>query len=693
MAENLQYLYVGLLCLTGYSMSITGKFVFDDGEAIVKNKDVLPTSSMYDIFKNDFWGTPINSNASHKSYRPLTILSYKFNIIFTSSLDPISFRLTNVILYAVLSVLAIPLYKTILKSQRRYYRSDDIPFLSAILFSVHPVHVEAVAGLVGRADLLSSILSVIAIIIYDKALRSKSIKLTLFSVALIVTGTLFKETAIMALPLCWIFDLFSFIQHNNYKYKNIQPILKRSMVLLVSGIIIIYFRLAIMNFQGPIFTANDNPAAHADTLFAKIVTYNYIYLLNLLILIWPQWLCFDWSMGCVPLIRSFEDNRTLIVILFWILLSYIIFTFLNDLCRQRNKLCVVLGCLFLVVPFIPAMNILVQVGFVIAERNLLLPSIGYCYLVVIGFKKIEGMYSSYKRCIRNVYYITCLILLLRTIQRSLEWKSEESLFASALEVCPLNAKVHYNIAKIAVDQNNKPLAMREYKLALVLNPSYEQAMNNLANLLRDENRYLEAEKYLREAVRIRPNFAAAWMNLAIVLSNINSTEEAERCYYEAISHRPRYPDCYYNLGNLYLDQGKYEDALVAWRRAVYYRPTHVAAWSNILVLLDSQLRYKDVLDFGNIALTNNPSSAAIHFNIANTLGKLQDFKKAELHFLEAINLNRNNPMYYSNLGVLYHHWNKTKEAIDMYRKSIQLDPNLRSAKSNLQKLLRSKEAT
>lgn len=671
-------------------MCITGKFVFDDGEAIVKNKDVLPGSSMYNIFKNDFWGTPISSDASHKSYRPLTILSYKFNILLTDSLDPISFHLTNIILYTVLSILTMFLYSTIIKSQKGYIGNDDTPFLSSILFSVHPVHVEAVAGLVGRADILSSILSIIAIIIYDKIIRTRSIKFIFLPVALVVAGTLCKETAIMTLPLCGILDLFS-MGRNSHKYSKSGPILKRSIILLASGIIIIYSRLAIMNFQGPIFTANDNPAAHADTLLAKVVTYNYIYFLNLLILIWPQWLCFDWSMGCVPLIESIEDIRTMLVILFWIFLLYIFYTFLRDLFGPRKKLCVILGCCFILVPFIPAMNLFVQVGFVIAERNLLLPSIGYCFLIVLGFKKVEGLYSSYKKCIRKSYYILCLIFLLRTIQRSIEWKSEDSLFTSALEVCPLNAKVHYNIAKIAADQNNKTFAMQEYRLALNLNPNYEQAMNNLANLLREQNRYQEAEKYLREAVRIRPNFAAAWMNLAIVLSNTNASEEAERCYYEAISHRPKYPDCYYNLGNLYLDQRKYEDALVAWRRAVYYRPTHVAAWSNILVLLDSQLRYKDVLDFGNIALTSNPSSAAIHFIIANTLGKIHDFQKAELHFLEAINLNRNNPLFYSNLGVLYHHWNKTKEAIDMYLRAIQIDPNLKSAKTNLQKLLRSKD--
>lgn len=70
-------------------------------------------------------------------------------------------------------------------------------------------------------------------------------------------------------------------------------------------------------------------------------------------------------------------------------------------------------------------------------------------------------------------------------------------------MCPQNAKVHYNIAKIAADNNNKQLALDEYRKAIDLNSGYEQAMNNLANLLREDKRFDEAEILLRKALEIR----------------------------------------------------------------------------------------------------------------------------------------------------------------------------------------------
>lgn len=70
-----------LLCIISlsslpYLFTLTGDFVFDDSEAVVKNKDVI-TDSWTEPFFNDFWGANIKSNLSHKSYRPLTILSFR----------------------------------------------------------------------------------------------------------------------------------------------------------------------------------------------------------------------------------------------------------------------------------------------------------------------------------------------------------------------------------------------------------------------------------------------------------------------------------------------------------------------------------------------------------------------------------------------------------------------------------------
>jgi len=70
-------LVVFLIAVVCYTTSLNGGFVFDDTEAVINNEDVKPGTPISQVFQNDFWGTNIKSNNSHKSYRPLTILSFQ----------------------------------------------------------------------------------------------------------------------------------------------------------------------------------------------------------------------------------------------------------------------------------------------------------------------------------------------------------------------------------------------------------------------------------------------------------------------------------------------------------------------------------------------------------------------------------------------------------------------------------------
>lgn len=148
------------------------------------------------------------------------------------------------------------------------------------------------------------------------------------------------------------------------------------------------------------------------------------------------------------------------------------------------------------------------------------------------------------------FYLLLVIFFIRSWLRSEEWKNETTLFRSGEFICPLNAKIHYNIAKNAADRGDAALAKVKYQEAIELNPTYAQALNNLGNLLKEEKNLSEAEKLLRQAVTLQKDFAAAWMNLGIVLTSSNNFVEAEQCYLNALYCRHPYPDCYYNLGLL-----------------------------------------------------------------------------------------------------------------------------------------------
>ncbi|XP_043255369.1 protein O-mannosyl-transferase TMTC4-like [Colletes gigas] len=692
----LSLLIIALLSLC-FANSYNGEFVFDDSEAIVNNEDVQ-TTPLWDLFKNDFWGTKLTYKQSHKSYRPFTILSFRLHFWLREILVAQDYHIVNIILHTIVCLLLLPVFNIILGS-----KGKNIAVYATVLFAVHPVHTEAVSGIVGRAELLCALFMWLSILLYNYSIFAKRLLYRWCSmcgcITAIAISMLCKETGITAIGICSVYDLvvvnkvlpsnvvtFMAIKPSYTEIKNIierkQKLLIRLFILFVSGLILIVSRFSVMGFKTPTFQHIDNPASFIDNMFLRMLNYSYIYCLNAWLLICPEWLCFDWSMGCVPLITTY-DKRIFFVLIFWLIIG-ILFTYTFNQHEEKFVRFTIMGLAILVFPFLPASNIFFNVGFVLAERTLYIPSAGYCLLFVIGLHKICNRISIQYALL--AYTILISLFFVRSWIRSDQWRNETSLFRSALHVCPLNAKVHYNIAKNAADAGNSTLAQYAYEEALRLNPQYAQAMNNLGNLLKDQGKYLEAETLFKRAIELQEDFATAWMNLGIVLSTLKKYEESEQSYLTALSHRTKYPDCFYNLGVLYLEKKNYDKALKAWESATRQRKTHRRAWTNMILLLDDLGMREDALNVAIQALQFLPDDASIHFNIANILGKAGNFVEAEVHFKNAISKNPTDSMFYTNLGVLYHRWNKLNEAEHMYKKALEIKPELHSARDNLRKL-------
>lgn len=135
---------------------------------------------------------------NYKTYL-FNILYFRLNVLLSNSkIDAFQFHAVNIILYAVLCVLIIPTVETLLSKRKRNEFITHTAFLTSLLFAVHPVHTESIAALVGRADILSSILYLIALMLYQKLVVRKSFFI-LVVILIIFLAVLCKETAIMAI--------------------------------------------------------------------------------------------------------------------------------------------------------------------------------------------------------------------------------------------------------------------------------------------------------------------------------------------------------------------------------------------------------------------------------------------------------------------------------------------------------------
>ncbi|XP_032288656.1 protein O-mannosyl-transferase TMTC1 isoform X2 [Halichoerus grypus] len=641
-------LLAGASCLC-YGRSLQGEFVHDDVWAIVNNPDVRPGAPLrWGIFTNDFWGKGMAENTSHKSYRPLCVLTFKLNI-FLTGMNPFYFHAVNVILHCLVTLVLM------YTCDKAVFRNRGLAFATALLFAVHPIHTEAVAGIVGRADVLACLFFLLAFLSYNRSVDQHHIGecfppttspfFLLLSLFLGTCAMLVKETGITVFGVCLVYDLFSLSHKQEKSYLTarnnrnflltMRPFLKRATLVISYVIVVLYFRLWIMGGSMPLFSEQDNPASFSPYILTRFLTYSYLLAFNVWLLLAPVTLCYDWQVGSIPLVETIWDVRNLATILLAVVMTLLSLHCLAAFKRLEHKE-VLVGLLFLVFPFIPASNLFFRVGFVVAERVLYMPSMGYCILFVHGLRKLCTWLN---RCGATTLTVCTVLLLLlfswKTVKQNEIWLSRESLFRSGVQTLPHNAKVHYNYANFLKDQGRTREAIYHYRTALRLYPRHASALNNLGTLTRD-------------------------------------TAEAKRCYQRALQLNPQHSRALFNLGNLLKSQEKKEEAISLLQDSIKYGPEFADAYSSLASLLAEQERFKEAEEIYQAGIKNCPDSSDLHNNYGVFLVDTGSPEKAVAHYQQAITLSPSHHVAMVNLGRLYRSLGDNSVAEEWYKRALQV---------------------
>ncbi|RUS90441.1 hypothetical protein EGW08_001782 [Elysia chlorotica] len=707
-------LYSVALCLTVaviYHNALWCGFVFDDMSAIVDNKDLRPHTPIMNLFRNDFWGTPMHKEKSHKSYRPLCVLTFRLNYMI-GELDPAGYHLLNVILHALVCVMFMRVCTMFLR--------EVTSFIAALLFAVHPIHTEAVTGVVGRAEALSSIFFLGAFLAYSESTgyRQKTKwRPLLLTVALVTVAMLCKEQGITVIGVCCVYEIFV-VQQSTFQElwlilrsllsgkAGLPKWLKTSIVrggfLVFSTTFLLFARIKVMGAQLPVFTNFDNPASTSSSP-ARHLTFNYLLPVNAWLLLNPSNLCCDWTMGTIKVITSFLDLRNLSTVCFYaVLISLSVYAITKQTQRSRA---VVMSLALMVLPFIPASNLFFPVGFVVAERILYTPSFGFCLLVALGFQALRDSAGSSRPVINAL--LMCLVIshAAKTYHRNFDWESEYSIFRAGLRVNQQNAKLFNNVGHALEKVSKFDEALDYFEKAASVQPDDIGAHINVGRTYMNLNRSSPAEKAYRKAIglfppiikgksyqaRIAPSHLNAYLNLANLASkDPNRLAEAEHLLRQAITMRSDYVEAYINLGDIQVKLGRSSEALKTYEAASFQDPTNADLYYNIgVVLLDLNETVKARKNF-DLALQHNPDHWQSLYNSAILMQEAGDPKDRDIAMqrLERLKQQKGeDPKVYFNYAMLAMDENKFEEAEKNFRKAVELDPMFRSALFNLALLL------
>ncbi|XP_055591689.1 protein O-mannosyl-transferase TMTC2-like [Uranotaenia lowii] len=325
--------YVSLGCCTLafglYVNTLSAGFVYDDRRAILGNPDVLSSTSWYQMLQNDFWGTPLTDSGSHGSYRPLCVASFKLNHLL-DGFKPLGYHLVNVLLHCLATVLVVRLGRHIIPSR------NGGPAMAGLLFAAHPIHTEAVAGVVGRADLTACVLYLLALLAYIRHIHWRQQHqadlrhwLALgCSVLLAAAAVLCKETAVTALVVCAIYDIIKGYAGSRDKHR-----FRSVGILMVALATIVHLRFSLPRPTVP-FSSADNPTAKTGSIWTRLLTFSYLPVFNFRLLLYPDVLSFDWGMDAIPRISSMFDAKNLLVVSFYGLLGRAVWINWRTLMRQ-----------------------------------------------------------------------------------------------------------------------------------------------------------------------------------------------------------------------------------------------------------------------------------------------------------------------------------------------------------------------
>uniref|UniRef100_A0A674MUR0 dolichyl-phosphate-mannose--protein mannosyltransferase n=1 Tax=Takifugu rubripes TaxID=31033 RepID=A0A674MUR0_TAKRU len=710
--------------------------------AIKTNQDLLPETPWTNILFDDFWGTLLTHSGSHKSFRPLCTLSFRLNYA-VHGLRPWGYHLLNVALHVLVTALFTAFTRPLLGR-------GPWSLLAGLLFASHPIHTEAVAGVVGRADVGAAAFFLLSLFCYARHCRLRRDTRTrvvgrrwawmLGGLGCAAASMLWKEQGVTVLAVSAVYDLFVF---QRLPLKALYKLLLSLAALASWGGVLLAARLFWMGSKPPNFSSSDNPAADSPHSLTRVLTFLYLPAANAWLLLCPDRLSFDWSMEAVPLVRSLSDWRNLHTTAF-----YLGFTLLalfglrgpaskaketnekHQNCNEKSisngngyhaqdtnlhthleppkttlngshrpQRCsaqmsppptenlVLLSLAIMSLPFLPATNLFFYVGFVIAERVLYIPSMGFCLLVATGTRALYIRLRS-PRCRAALLCLCAALVLLngtRTVRRNRDWNNEESLYKSGISVNP--AKAWGNLGNVLKNQGKMAEAEKAYRNALQHRGNMADMLYNLGLLLQEDQRFSEALHYYKLALGSRPTLASAYLNMGIILMNRGDLDEAKRTFATCAdipdenlkdphAHKSSVTSCLYNLGKLLHEQGQQEEALSLYKEALQKMPPQFAPHSLFNMMGEAYMRLNRPEEAGHWyreSLRAKPDHIPAHLTYAKLLSLTGQKAEAEKFFLRAIQLDPAKGNGYMHYGQFLLEQARLREAAEMAERAAELE--------------------
>ena len=554
-----------LVTAVAFIPTLSAGFVnLDDGDYVTNNV-LIKSGSLKQLLI-----TPVQGN-----YHPLTMLSLYIN--YTISGDHAwSYHLFNLLFHLVNCILVFRL--VILLSNR----NAIMAFTASLLFGIHPMHVESVAWISERKDVLYGLFFLAGLISYTKYADTGSKRQYLLTILFLILSLLSKPAAVIFPAALFCIDL---LRKRTWSFKLFMEKVPFFILASALGIIVMLEQKA----AGA--TGNETFSTSTKILFGF-----YAIMMYFIKMIAPFKLAVFYPF---PPINQSLPIAYYLSPLFFLILAI---TFFYSL--KRNRV-VAFSILFYLANLLLILQLLPVGSAVIAERYTYIPYLGLFFS--IGWLIARSTMANGSKAYAIIFLITLFFFVLTWVQASV-WHDSDTLWDQAIKTQPSN-KAYSNRAsllrsekkyELALDYFNKAiqlsvidyesynnrgniyfdlkksdLALNDYRKAISLKPDYYNAMDNMGAQFAILGQYDSALKYESQALLLNPDHKPAYSNRALIYMKLNENEKAIKDWTKYLQFDPNAADVYNIIGSCYQAMRKYKEALISTNKAISLNPDPV----------------------------------------------------------------------------------------------------------------------
>jgi tetratricopeptide (TPR) repeat protein len=560
---------LGLVVVTWavFGQTLTHDFVnFDDHVYVYENPLVtrgLTTEGIIGAF----------THTHARNWHPLTTLSHMLDCQLYG-LNASGHHLTNVILHTI-SVLL--LFLVLKQMTGAFWQSAFV----AALFAIHPLHVESVAWIAERKDVLSAVFFMLTLAAYAHYARSPS-ALRYLLVALLFAFGLMSKPMLVTLPfVLLLLDYWPLGRIGGQK----SEVGSRLPRLITEKIPL--FALSALSCIATLLTQRQGPNAIDQLPFLWRLNNSFVsYVTYIWQMLWPTRLAMFYP----------HPNNRLPLVEVTVAIALLVGISLLVIYMRRTKPYLVTGWFWYLGMLVPVIG-LVQVGEQAhADRYTYLPQIGLYIIIAwtVGDLLLESALRVRRALIGVIAAIAILTLGVRAFGQASYWKNSETLWNHTLAVTGENDVAHNNLGFLFLRRGELDKAISEFQAALNIRSKSTEThyslgaaliQSNLGNAFARKQLWDEAINHLQEAVRLRPDYADAYFNLGSVLFQQGRLDQAIAQWQKALAIRPTDAEAHRRVASALRKQGKLKEAIAEYEQALNVLPEDSVALNNLAWIL------------------------------------------------------------------------------------------------------------